>query len=267
MIRPNRSHPLNQGRKGWWLQLPGLPGNSNVLADCWGSLAATSAAMPTPVAGLGPFGMAGLYNGSTQYGRAVCPTLTAFTFVAWVRFDNFTGATIVKNWATTIAGYLHWDASLAGAGVVSAYVNSDSGGGGNATASNTLSAGVAYRLAVTAGGGAIAVYCNGTSVGTSTYAGNLSSTLGYLGFGCKLGDTALAPDTGPGAAYLAGTMGDVSFWSRALSATEIAQFDAEMRAGYPNLLIRDRPTVALFQQRGRLRIGMDGGFPAYAGGF
>lgn len=244
MIRPNRSHPLNAGRQSWWLALPGIVGNGNVLADIWGSNPAYAITPTMPIAGLGPFGAAAHYDGSTQYARASCPTLTAFTAVAWAKFDNFTGATILKNWGETIAGYMHWDASTAGSGVVRAYVNSTSGGGGNVTAGNTLTAGTAYRLAVTAGGGNLALYCNGVSVGTGTYAGTLSSTLAYLAFGAKLDDAGAIPAI-TGAAYLAGTMGDVGLWNRALSATEIAQLDGEMRVGYPNLLVRDRVPVSL----------------------
>ncbi len=267
MIRPNRKHPLNQGRQGWWLQLPALVGNGNVLADCWGSLPATSPAMPTPVPGLGVAALAGHYNGSTQYASATCPTLTAYTAVAWVRFDNFSGASILKNWGNiSVEGYFHWDAIAAGPGVVRLYAKA-TGGISFVTASNTLSTGVAYRLAITAGGGNMALYCNGNSVGTDVYSGTLTSNASAIGFGCKFADDQVTPSSGS-ASLLAGTMGDVSLWNRALSAAEIAQLDAEMRAGYPNLLIRDRTPVGLLQQRGRFqRIGMDGGFPAYAGGF
>lgn len=259
MIRVNRSHPLNRGLLSWWLAVPGRIGNGNVLADIAGNNPASSTAlMPTQIAGMGVVGMAAHYDGSTQYARAICPALSAYTFAAWVRFDNLTGASIVKNWGEISNGYLHWDASLAGPGIVRAYVTA-TGGVAFATAGNTLSTGVAYRLAVTAGGGNIDLYCNGVSVGTDTYSGTLSSTLGYLGFGCKLTDDGSTRSLVP---LTTGTIGDVSMWGRALSATEIAQLDYEMRAGYPGMLIRDRTPS--------LMVGLGQAFrpwysPAYAG--
>ena len=248
MIRPNRSHPLNRGRLAWWLALPAGTGIGESLADIWGANPASSPDPPTPVRGLGLAGMAARFDGSTQWARAAMPTVAAFTFLAWVRFDNFTGATILKNWGASVAGYLHWDASTAAPGQVRAYVNSTSGGGGYATDGGTLSAGVAYRLAVTAGGGNIAVYRDGVSVGTGSYAGSLSSTLGYLALGTKLVDDQSAPDGTD--KFLAGTMGDVSLWGRALSAAEILAVDREMRARYPGMLVRDRPNLARFRRSG-----------------
>lgn len=282
MIRPNRSHPLNRGRLNWWLPTPGRMGGS-ILPDLMGSNPATIYNAPPWTRGFSNFDAAVRLDGhiaTPRYAVADCPTLSAYTIACRVTFDSLYppdssngNNSLLKNWGDSAGvGYFHWNmvsqGDTAPAGNIRCYVNTTDGVFGAVT-SNPLSVGVAYHLAVTCGNGVLRLYTNGVPDGSASYTGTLSSNCSKIAIGVKLMDDQSTPDALPtGNSLLAGTLGDCSLWGRALSDAEMAALYAESRAGYPGLLTRDRPFSALYAAIPRFkRIGMDGGFPAYAGGF
>ena len=282
MIRVNRSHPLNRGRLSWWLPVPGRMGG-NILADLMNSNPATLYGEPPWTKGFAAFDSAVHLPGTIavpKYAVADCPTLSAYTIACRVIFDSLyppdssnSNHSLLKNWGNSFGvGYFHWNMVSQGdaspAGSIRCYINTTDSVFAAVT-SNPLSVGVAYHLAVTCGNGALRLYTNGVPDGSAAYTGTLSSNCSKIAFGCKLDDAQATPIALPtDNSLLAGALGDCSLWNRALSDTEIAAIYAESRAGYPNLLARDRPLSALYAAIPRFkRIGMDGGFPAYAGGF
>lgn len=279
MIRVNRSHPLNRGRLSWWLGLPHLAGGT-LLYDIVGNNHATIIGAPPWTRGFSNFDAAVKLAPNLvtpKYATAACPTLSAYTLALRVTFDDlrytpgsYVHNSLLKNWGATLAGYFHWN-MLSGAdggspGQIRCVANA-TGGMADVRSIGSLSAGVPYHLAVAVGGGSIRLYTDGKPDGSGSYSGTLASGCSRFAFGCKLLDDQVTPDTGPVyEGFLAGTLGDVSLWDRALSDAEVAQLYAESRAGYPGMLIRGR---ALLPNRpGRFRrLGVEGGFPADAGGF
>jgi len=274
VIRPNLFHPLNRGRLSWWLPVPGRMGG-NVLPDLVGSNPATIIGSPPWTRGFAAFDAAVHLPGTIaapKYAVANCPTLSAYTIACRVTFDSLyppdssnSNNSLLKNWgSSTGSGYFHWNmvpqGDAAPAGNIRCYVHT-SDGFFTAVTANPLSVGVAYRLVVTCGNGVLKLYTNGAPDGSASYTGSLTSNCSKIAFGCKLQDdqetpVALSIDN----SLLAGTLGDCSLWDRVLSDAEVAQLDGEMRAGYPNLLVRDRTAASLLYPPFRPWYS-----PAYAG--
>lgn len=258
MLKPS-GHPLNMGRLSWWLPTPGRLGGT-LLYDIVGGNHATIINAPPWTHGFSNFDAAIRPDGHIavpKYAVANCPTLSAYTIACRVTFDSLyppdssnSNGSLMKNWGgITGIGYFHWNmvsqGDTAPAGCIRCYVNTTDGVFTAVTA-NPLSVGVPYRLAVTAGDGVLKLYINGAPDGSASYTGSLTSNCSKIAFGCKLQDDQATPAaTGVDNSLLAGTLGDCSLWNRALSDAEVAQLDAEMRAGYPSLLVRPRTQVSL----------------------
>lgn len=265
MIRVNRSHPLNIGRVAWWMSVPTRVGGT-IFADLIANRKATltggaswgagSPAFPSPAA-LSLDGSSG-YASFPQIATLDYP----FTMSAWFY----------------LADPAHYNApiglSAPGDGVarVTIEVRNDSEGnvamafgydGANAliAASSSGAAANAWNhvVGVFASASSSVVYLNGGNSGSASGSGNPTmASMTVCALGCL-------PYTTP-VLLSKGRLSDCSIWSRALSASEVAQLYAESRAGYAGMLIRGRALLPSRPGRFR-RIGVEGGFPAYAGGF
>jgi hypothetical protein len=259
MIRVNRAHPLNRGRLSWWLPAPPWIGGTK-LVDLFGTNHATIINAPPWTRGFSGVDAALHLDGhiaTPRYAVADCPTLSAYTLACQVAFDSLyppdssnSNNSLLKNWGSSaVTGYFHWNmvsqGDAAPPGSIRCYANA-TGGVAAAVSSTALSAGVPYHLAVTCGGGSVRLFLNGVFDGSASYTGTLSSNASKIAFGTKFTDDQSTPSNIViDNAMLAGTLGDVSLWDRALSDAEVARLFAESRTGYPGMLLRDRMDLEL----------------------
>lgn len=265
MTPANRAHPLNRGRVAWWLPVPGRFGGST-LADLMGRYPADLISSPTwradrPFAGLD-------LNGSTQYLLATASSLpnlgqvtVGIRFTPSPSFIAAGGELIVRAASggdVSRGCRIYWNSTIG--------LHTDSYGGYAYRASGFgLSAGVEYSLVLALNastGGYGQYYSDGQPVSTSalvTVPGNNTAGMPFA-IGSQFGIESSAI-----------RLAEAWVYDRILTAAEVAQLFSQSRLGYPDLIVRDwlniaLPCAAIPPSRFR-RLGMDGGFPAYAGGF
>lgn len=260
----NRAHHLNQGRRAWWLTLPGLdagPKWYDLVGSAHGTLTNMTTSASAWRGSTRPGGFGHLqFDGSDD--RVAASGLaevsgSAVTVALWLRLDAYDGTGAVLFGTNTGAACFYQ--ILPGAGNT-IYV---SGTAVTVPATNWAD-GVWRRFALVASATATSVYVNGVLAGTggapTAWAAGAKSFL--------IGDWIGSPGT----TFRAnGSIDDVTAWSRTLSAADVRADHDESRAGYPGTLRRTRRRPATFfsgAAAGRFRrIDLMGGMPDHAGGF
>lgn len=243
-----RDHPLNHGRVGWWLPLPGLEGTPRWYDLCgrWSVTLNNGAAWKATTR---PGGWAHVqFDGSDDYADVASFSLgsNSVTVAAWVYLTSWAGSAMIVEKEP-----VNGDWAL----LYSSSVLRMRGSGTAPEATTTApSANAWHRVAGTITGTSAAVYVDGVLGGTSASQATTNTT-DVLNFGRYSGSGA--------GFYLPGSLDDVSVWNRVLSAAEVqADYDLS-RVGYPGVLWRRRPTLAIFPAP----VVAAGGFPLVGGGF
>lgn len=248
----DRSHPLNEGRVSWWLDVPGLDGGAK-LYDLMGVAPGTLTNMTTttssgwkPTSRPGGYGHLA-YDGTDDYVSAAATDaglLGGLSVFAWVNFR--------------IASHYHHIASKAvssGAANSPIEFRTDNGGTctlaafrANATAYHiwsgpAVSVGVWHHVGVTCADGDLGTTPTFYIDGVPTTASSAGTQGG--GTGAVTGSTApwLIGRRGDGVVQADGAMDDIGVWSRALSAVEVRSLYELSRRGYPDILRRAYPTM------------------------
>lgn len=278
MIRVNRSHPLSRGLLAWAMPLPGAAGTAMLLdvlsrrrygfvASYLGgspSYAAGENQFPGPAVRFPPFDSVPTHTAgrvdlggnlaSLGVGSALTVSIRAYT-------PN----------SSTLECFCGEAENPPDADVGTIFRLSDNTYWGRVTNSSgtpaTVNAGTWptarwTTATLTYDGATVTLYADGDSLGTASLSGSVYPTAtGYaIGTrGSQDADYARFGNTGMVASW--------QLWNRALSASEVALQWAETRAGFPGMLIRDRAPLRSNQPGRFRRLGVEGGFPAYAGGF
>lgn len=245
----NRQHPLNQGRVAWWLTLPELAGGK-FFYDLMGLNPGTLTNMGSGSGWAGttrPGGYGHLIPNTAAYGSGLikcgnAPSLALsniktasfwfrqtqtsnlFQLLRCLAYDN--GSATTTDFVVGIQDN--------GSGAFSQTFSAQVGGtGGNAysTPLNSIVVGSWYRTIIVWNSSNVVtgIFLNGVSK-TLTNQGNQFSTSNYAGW--VIGNRGQA-DRG-----FAGDIDDISIWSRALSAVEVAEDYNLSRLGYPGVLNR-----------------------------
>lgn len=265
MIRINRSHPLASGLQNWWLMAPADLGTGVSVLDIARKVRHATA---SNLAQSGPRSGRSSLAFPTAFTLASVPVFVSpLTVSCWCCPGVLTRGDLVTRWVNGGDGTPAADGdqynllygSTSGKPQFYTAIGTLGTAMGTSTGSATMAVGRWHHVVGTHDGATASCYLDGVLQGTVSMTMNSSPSTDL-----KFGD-----NHGGDGAYT-GKMSDVATWARCLSAADVAQLNAEGRAGYPNLLIRDRPLSALYAAipQGRFkRLGMDGGFPAYAGGF
>lgn len=271
MIRVDRSHPLSRGMLAWAMGLPGRFGGAS-MTDL---IAGTKLPFSASWQGNSPSWSSGPAQGP---GPAIQFPFSDATFghPAGIVDVGYSLASKVSN-ALTIAVYAYTPNSatlecFCGEGVnppdtdvatvfrlpdhsywarVSNTTNTQATVSGGAWPTGRWTS-----VILTYDGSTVALYADGVSLGTAALTGSVYATgLNYaIGARAASSDYRIYGNGGKVAAWL--------LWNRGLSASEAAQVAAEMRAGYPNLLRRDRTPVGLLLPSQAFRPWYS---PAYSG--
>ena len=159
------------------------------------------------------------FDGSNEYCLFPYSASSNISGFAWVKFDNFTGASIVKNWGHS-PGAFHLDASTQGAGYLALYI---SAGSSIFIKDNfLLSTNTWYHTGFTISGSKYSIYRDGNEVTSSSHSGLSILNRPNLGVGCKLNDDGTSADTIT-PKYLNGNISAVQIYNRALTADEVRQ--------------------------------------------
>ncbi|MDB5937253.1 MAG: hypothetical protein JWQ01_4597, partial [Massilia sp.] len=232
----NRHHPLNAGRRAWWLTLPGLDGGGtwyDLMGLCHAPLnnmdAASGYRGTTRPGGWGHL----LFDGVNDFANAGSPPAlsptTGLSVAAWVRPTSTpaTNAAILKKNGSYI---LRFGASNA----LAAFINGSSIVGG--TAPN----GAWSRVVSTYDQVNLKLYVNGLEVATNSLAVAITANGNPLSIGATTASAEALP----------ASIDDVSVWGRGLSAAEVFADFMLSRAGYPGVLNRWRPSITTFLASG-----------------
>jgi hypothetical protein len=237
----NLDHPLNHGRLGWWLVLPGIDGG-RTWYDLMGLYHATLANMT--VAGTGwhgttrasGFGQIGL-NGTSSVVTAptTAPQPRSFTFAAWIYATDIAGFHGIFGIAKS-SGFRYlaiegnaWRwlyRNLAGATIF------DIGSSTGLVASTWIRVLATHNDVVGQG----TLYANGVQV-TQSSTGQPSAD-----DWSNPAEFSLGGITGIGR-YFQGVADDFSYWNRPLGAAEVWQDYSLSRTGYGGLLYRPLPMI------------------------
>lgn len=238
----NADHPLDLGRVGWWLALPGLDGGRRWM-DLVGQNHGVLTAMTRPSGGWkgtarqGGFGEV-LFDGVGGYVSVPSSSALGFgntqdlTIQFWLRLA-VTGVVmrlITKAPAGFIAGYtVDYDGTT-----LRFFTGSGAGGQVLTTANTALATAWTHCAVVVKRTTDIRFYINGLLDATRAFPTTVYSftNSAALEFG------QIATNT---TAWLQGSLDDVSISSRALTAAQIQLSYAQGRAGYPGVLNRVGP--------------------------
>ena len=236
----NRGHPLNRGRLAWWLTLPHLAGGAT-----WHDLMAapgyhgTLTGMTTSASGWRPSPRPGAIGGHLQFDRVddsvdlgTIPAIVGAarqSVAAWVLFDSVS----VNNQAIFASdqstGAFGWSLRVDFGNKLSYLYGGTSGQA--VVAPTAPVAGRWYRLVGTHDGTTARLYVDGALANSAV--GSLFAPTAPVAIG-------RSPAFGQ---RLGGAADDVSYWTRALSAAEVAEDYDLSRMGYPGLLRRRPPAT------------------------
>jgi hypothetical protein len=168
----------------------------------------------------GVTGQAFSFNGSTYFRAPVAGAgLSAFSFSAWVKFNNLNAwSTIVKNWGQ-LSGAFHLGLDQgSSAGKISNYMGIN-GGQSSPVVSGSMSTNTWYHVGVAYGSGTQILYINGAQVASGSATGTINNRYADMTMGVKLNDAQTAPANDPG--WLNGYLDDVAFFDNKLTAAEM----------------------------------------------
>lgn len=236
----NRSHPLNRGRVGWWLGLPGTP-RGRYVHDVMGRNHGTHSAGASWTAAGPPGGLGSvLYDGTA--GLTDCGNVAAFALTSQVTLAIWANAnTWVPDYKDYLIGregssspYFGYGLRTDGGGVISFKIGT--------TVENTVSTtppatGTWNRIAGTYDGASMRFYINGVLVNSAALTGAIFDPNVALYIGNCPGDPTRGFD---------GRLADASVWNRALSAGEVAADYLDSLAGHAATLRRRRRSLATF---------------------
>lgn len=225
-----RGHPLNRGRKHWWLALPNLSGGRRWF-DMVGGAHATLTNMTTSASGWrtptrrGGFGQL-LLDGTDDYLTAT-GGVTSLPVTVTACFNAATTSSVILFNQGSTNGYR---VALWGGAI-----RFSLGSVGDYLSALTFSANAWYfvAVAVTGAGGTATAYlaplAGGPVLSESAAIGTPAATPATILLG--------AYDTSPSFVY-GGALDSVSVYNRALPATEVSALLDQERRGYPGVLAR-----------------------------
>lgn len=232
IARPNRSHPLNQGKVAWWLCQPSAIGGVTI-RDIMGHYNGTLTGYTSGQGLVAQYrrGNGVALRGSTSAGyvnvgtSGISPlfptTVTNFTVGGWVKANSWNG-----NYSNLIFRGNNAGGQFGILFSPSGQMITQTGNG--STFGNTLSTGVWYWLAYSCEGTALTLYQDGKQVTTGTGTPDSSVLRWSLGT-----DTQYSR-------YLDGWYDDIFVYNRVLRSDQIAALYHQSLLGHPDTIERDR---------------------------
>lgn len=160
------------------------------------------------------------FDGSDEYCLVPYEATSNISGFCWVKFDNFSGATVIKNWGANLRGAFHFDASTVGAGYLGLYIFS--GSQISISDSFLMSTNVWYNVGFTISNSSYSIYRDGKIATSASHSGLSILNRPNLGVGCKLNNDGTSPDiTNPN--YLNGNIATTQIYNRALTGDEVRQ--------------------------------------------
>lgn len=235
----NRAHPLNRGLVARWMALPGWMGGRQFFDLCGLNPGVLTNMTSASVSGWKPTTRPGgyghlLFDGVDDYvniARAVVAAGEPLTFTCWAWSATNGGYDTLVDFTTLAAGdknyYLRRNAdNTLGCGVR----NSDFGQSGNAVTSTTIGSGVWYHAAaIFTSTTSRTVYLNAGGAGTNTTTVTVPSGMDHTFIGAY-------GSSGSPLLFTNGRIDDISIYSVAKSAAEVAADYAESLQGRPETL-------------------------------
>ena len=232
----NKAHNLNRGRVAWYLTLPGWYGGAKFY-DLMGLNHGTLTNMGNVNSGwrgtTRPIGFGHLLFDGSASNVAVPSGMTArfnggviISVASWVKPTvSISGYQSIVDMANRAIGmFFESPTSLYTS------IGSPVSAGSGIAISPAFQLDVWQRIMLTCDGVTVRIYVNGKQAGSTTSASVIGTTIG---------SQALSIGGNPsGVAVLQGSQDDISFWLRALSATEARQDYDLSRQGYPGVLNR-----------------------------
>jgi hypothetical protein len=194
----------------------------------------------SPAWNYSPYGATGptLTATTSQYtglgSPAVLEVYTRLTLAAWAKSTNASGTAwiLAKDGASGSRGY-----GIGQAGTGALYLEVD-GTNRIQTASNTIATGEWFRVVLTFDAATWRLYKNGVQLGTNGYTFMVANSTCPWEIGRRNYSGVEQP--------FGGTIADVSFWNRPLSADEVIADYTLSRQGYPQVLNRYTPKTWVF---------------------
>jgi hypothetical protein len=227
----NREHPLNRGRVGWWLTLPGLAGGGTF----WDLMGLNHGALTGMGAGLGWKGTSrpGGYGALQGDGTAACviipnsPSLNptvGVTCSCWVKPASTADAGLVCKDSNVGRSYC---LDIESSGKPQFFI----GPSQVVSASTTiLTPGQWIHVCGTYNGAGTALYINGIQVATAAGSPTLNVTTGTVQLGAR--EYAGLRE------FCNGQIDDCSIWNRGITPIEVYGLFNLSRLGYPGVLNR-----------------------------
>lgn len=231
----NRHHPLNHGRVAWWLTLSEVAGGTiwyDLLGLYHGTLIGHTTVGTTGWRGTTRPGGRGELLGDGTATRTEVPGAAAldietFTIACWFRTTSASPMILLEKWDLTTARYpysLRLSTGVLSLLIYDGSLNPSVGGG------PALNDGVWHHGAATRSkSGAMLLYIDGVRVASSSDTAADTTNDNRLGIGDRAGTVTIP---------FAGSIDDVSIWSRILPDAVVAELYRLSRVGYPGLLNR-----------------------------
>lgn len=266
----NVNHPLNQGRAAWWLTIPELAGGAYFYdltgfsrADFNNITSGFGWRATTRPGGYGHIKLDGTDDNLTLGSDIRLRMGVDFTISAWVNFDYGPGINyfaIIQKGGGVFGTDTNYDFGVRGGSNNHFYLYFRNGTtlGGKESADFSTTSNVWQMLSAT--------YVNSTKT-TSLYLNGLFLTSAIATVSPVTDSTpaTIGGRTGPSNEGLfTGLMDDISIWSRALSASELAQLYTSSMTGYVGILNRFSideyveifpPSIATFRGRTLMGVG------------